>query len=218
MLDACAGTQTPVYVRKEIVHNSHVVAGLRQRGAIFVGELDDIPADAPAGTVVVFSAHGVSPAVREQARRRGFTVVDATCPLVTKVHSEALRHAAHGDTIVLIGHAGHEEVEGTLGEAPDATVLIQTAADTAVLQVPDPGRVTCLTQTTLAADETAEVIVTLKQRFPQAHGPAEADICYASTNRQAAVSAVAAHAGQLKDFAGTTPPTRPQSPPSSAGS
>jgi len=144
----------PVYVRKQIVHNTHVVADLQARGAVFVEELDAVP----DGATVVFSAHGVSPAVRTKAADRGLDVIDATCPLVTKVHTEARRFAARGDTVILIGHAGHEEVEGTLGEAPDQTILLQTAEDVADLHVADPTRVSYLTQTTLAVDETAEII------------------------------------------------------------
>lgn len=195
LLDTYAGTARTVYVRKEIVHNSHVVADLRRRGAIFVDELTDIP-PGDRDAVVVFSAHGVSPAVREEARRRGLQVIDATCPLVAKVHAEARRYTARGDTIVLIGHAGHEEVEGTLGEAagPGQAVLIESAADVATLDLPDPGRIAFLTQTTLAVDETADVIAALKARFPHAHGPGAEDICYATTNRQLAISAVARRA------------------------
>ncbi|MBY8852037.1 4-hydroxy-3-methylbut-2-enyl diphosphate reductase, partial [Saccharothrix sp. MB29] len=177
----------PVHVRKQIVHNTHVVAELEARGAVFVDELDAVP----DGATVVFSAHGVSPAVREEAERRGLDVVDATCPLVTKVHAEARRYAARGDTVVLIGHAGHEVVEGTLGEAPDRVVLVETAADVAALEVPDPARVSYLTQTTLAVDETAEVLDALRARFPALRGPSSADICYATTNRQDAVREVA---------------------------
>ncbi|WP_425570345.1 4-hydroxy-3-methylbut-2-enyl diphosphate reductase [Nonomuraea rosea] len=198
LLDRHAGTGRTVYVRKQIVHNTHVVAELERRGAVFVDELDEIPADVPDGSVVVFSAHGVSPAVRDQAAEQALTVVDATCPLVTKVHAEARRFAARGDTIVLIGHAGHEEIDGTLGEAPEHTVLVETVADVAALQVPqqvpDPGRVTYLTQTTLAVDETAEVIAALRARFPAIKAPPEDDICYATTNRQQALAAVAEHA------------------------
>ena len=178
----------PVYVRKQIVHNAHVVAGLEQRGAVFVEELGDVP----DGATVVFSAHGVSPAVRGEAERRGLETVDATCPLVTKVHTEAVRFAGRGDTVILIGHAGHEEVEGTLGEVPARTVLVQSAADVDALDVPDPERVSYLTQTTLAADETAEVITALRRRFPALRGPGSEDICYATTNRQDAVTAIAA--------------------------
>ncbi|MFJ8043640.1 4-hydroxy-3-methylbut-2-enyl diphosphate reductase [Kitasatospora sp. NPDC096147] len=186
LLDA-PGREAPVYVRKQIVHNTHVVAGLAARGAVFVEELDAVP----EGATVVFSAHGVSPQVREQARERGLTVVDATCPLVTKVHSEARRFAGRGDTVVLIGHAGHEEVEGTLGEAPEAMLLIETPEQAAELTVPDPARVSYLTQTTLALDETAEVVGALRERFPLLQAPPGDDICYATTNRQLAVEAVA---------------------------
>lgn len=180
----------PLYVRKQIVHNTHVVARLTARGAVFVDELDEVP----EGARVVFSAHGVSPQVRAEAERKHLRVVDATCPLVTKVHSEARRYAARGDTVVLIGHAGHEEVDGTLGEAPDKSVLIETASDAAALEVPDPAKVTYLTQTTLAVDETAETIAALKRRFPQAQGPGAEDICYATTNRQRALESVAGQA------------------------
>jgi 4-hydroxy-3-methylbut-2-enyl diphosphate reductase len=193
VLDAYAGTGRTVYVRKQIVHNSHVVAGLRERGAVFVDELEDIPAG-DRDAVVVYSAHGVSPAVRQEALRRGLEAVDATCPLVAKVHAEARRHAARGDTIVLIGHAGHEEVEGTLGEAPGQAVLVESAADVAALDPPDRARVAFLTQTTLAVDETDELIGALKARFPGARGPGADDICYATTNRQAAISEVARQA------------------------
>jgi 4-hydroxy-3-methylbut-2-enyl diphosphate reductase len=176
----------PVYVRKQIVHNSHVVADLEARGAVFVDELSAVP----EGATVVFSAHGVSPAVRDDAARRGLEVVDATCPLVSKVHAEARRFATRGDTVVLIGHAGHEEVDGTLGEAPQQTVLVQTAADVDELRVDDPERVSYLTQTTLAVDETAEIIGALHARFPALRGPASDDICYATTNRQDALTTI----------------------------
>ncbi|PXX60982.1 4-hydroxy-3-methylbut-2-enyl diphosphate reductase [Nocardia tenerifensis] len=179
----------PIYVRKQIVHNTHVVAELAARGAIFVEELDEVP----AGATVVFSAHGVSPAVRAEAKRRELTVVDATCPLVTKVHAEARRFAARGDTIVLVGHAGHEEVEGTAGEAPESTVVVGDPAEVAALEVPDESRVSYLTQTTLSIEEADATIQALRQRFPQLHGPGSADICYASTNRQQAVAAIARH-------------------------
>ncbi|MEV4315475.1 4-hydroxy-3-methylbut-2-enyl diphosphate reductase [Actinocrispum sp. NPDC049592] len=176
----------PVYVRKQIVHNRHVVEDLTHRGAIFVEELDEVP----DGSVVVFSAHGVSPAVRAQAAERNLDVLDGTCPLVTKVHSEARRFAARGDTVVVIGHAGHEEVEGTLGEAPDATVLVESAADVRQLRVADPQRVSYLTQTTLAVDETADVVDALRQRFPALREPPTGDICYATTNRQNSLKAI----------------------------
>jgi 4-hydroxy-3-methylbut-2-enyl diphosphate reductase len=178
----------PVYVRKQIVHNSHVVAGLERRGAIFVDELSEVP----DGAAVVFSAHGVSPAVRDEAARRGLDAVDATCPLVSKVHVEARRFAADGYLVALIGHAGHEEVEGTLGEAPDSTVLVQNGADVASLQPADPAKVAYLMQTTLSADEAGEIVGELLDRFPAARGPGTDDICYATTNRQLAVRAVAA--------------------------
>lgn len=177
----------PVHVRKQIVHNTHVVADLEARGAVFVDEL----AAVPDGAVVVFSAHGVSPQVRAEAARRGLEVVDATCPLVTKVHVEARRFADRGDTVLLIGHEGHEEVEGTLGEAPERTVLVRTASDARTVHVPDPRRVSYLTQTTLAVDETADIVAVLRERFPDLRGPASDDICYATTNRQVALSAIA---------------------------
>ncbi|WP_309112258.1 4-hydroxy-3-methylbut-2-enyl diphosphate reductase [Saccharothrix sp.] len=180
----------PIHVRKQIVHNTHVVAELEARGAVFVDELDAVP----DGATVVFSAHGVSPAVRAEAARRGLDVVDATCPLVTKVHAEARRFLARGDTVVLIGHAGHEEVDGTLGEDPERIVLVESAADVAALEVPDPDRVSYLTQTTLAVDETTEVVAALKARFPALKGPASDDICYATTNRQDAVREIAGEA------------------------
>ena len=178
----------PVYVRKQIVHNTHVVADLEQRGAIFVEELSEVP----DGARVVFSAHGVSPAVRDEAERRGLATVDATCPLVAKVHAEARRFAAEGYLVALIGHAGHEEVEGTLGEAPQAMTLVETAADVARLRPDDPGKVAYLMQTTLAADEASQIADALTGRFPAARGPGSDDICYATTNRQRAIRAVAA--------------------------
>jgi 4-hydroxy-3-methylbut-2-en-1-yl diphosphate reductase len=177
----------PVYVRKQIVHNAVVVARLEQRGAIFVDELDEVP----EGALVVFSAHGVSPEVRDEAARRGLEAVDATCPLVSKVHAEARRFAADGYLVALIGHAGHEEVEGTLGEAPGEMVLVETAADVASLRPADPGKVAFLMQTTLAADDARELRDAITGRFPAARGPGSDDICYATTNRQLAVRAVA---------------------------
>jgi 4-hydroxy-3-methylbut-2-en-1-yl diphosphate reductase len=179
----------PVYVRKEIVHNKHVVAQLRERGAIFVDELDD---SIPEGAITIFSAHGVSPAVHSEAERRGLRTIDATCPLVTKVHREALKFAGDGYTIVLIGHAGHEEVEGTMGEAPDHIVLVETEEDVDRLEVADPDRVAYISQTTLSVDETRAVIARLRERFPNIIGPRTDDICYATTNRQAAVKQMAA--------------------------
>jgi len=178
----------PVYVRKEIVHNKHVVAQLRERGAVFVDELED---EIPEGAVTVFSAHGVSPAVHADAQRRNLRTIDATCPLVTKVHREALKFATEGYTIVLIGHAGHEEVEGTMGEAPDHIVLAETEEDVDRLEVPDPDRVAYVSQTTLSVDETNAVIARLRERFPGITGPRTDDICYATTNRQAAVKQMA---------------------------
>src|SRR5437588_8184334 len=177
----------PVYVRKEIVHNKHVVAELRERGAIFVDEQTEVP----EGAVCVFSAHGVAPRVREGAAERGLHTIDATCPLVTKVHREAVRFAEDGYTVVLVGHDGHEEVEGTMGEAPDRIVLVQNEQDVAELEVDDPGRVAYITQTTLAVDETSSIIARLKERFPKIVGPRTDDICYATTNRQAAVKQMA---------------------------
>ena len=180
----------PVYVRKQIVHNTRVVADLEERGAIFVDELDEVP----NGATVVFSAHGVAPAVRTDASQRSLSVIDATCPLVSKVHAEARRFAREGYTVALIGHAGHEEVEGTLGEAPDSTILVQTAADVEALSVADPAKIAYLMQTTLAIDEAADVSGALREKFPQMRAPGSDDICYATTNRQAAVRAVAADA------------------------
>ena len=177
----------PIYVRKQIVHNTHVVADLESRGAVFVDELDAVP----DGATVVFSAHGVAPSVRTEADRRGLDVVDATCPLVTKVHAEARRYAGRGDTVVLIGHAGHEEVEGTMGEALEQTVLVETVEDVARLEVADPERVSYLTQTTLAVDETTAILDALRNKFRGLRGPESADICYATTNRQEALAAIA---------------------------
>jgi 4-hydroxy-3-methylbut-2-enyl diphosphate reductase len=178
----------PVYVRKEIVHNKHVVEQLRARGAIFVDEIDET---IPEGATTVFSAHGVSPAVHAQAAARGLSTIDATCPLVTKVHVEAKKFAADGYTIVLIGHDGHEEVEGTMGEAPDRIVLVETEADVDALEVDDPSRVAYISQTTLSVDETRAIINRLREKFPQIAGPRTDDICYATTNRQAAVKQMA---------------------------
>ncbi len=177
----------PIYVRKEIVHNRFVVERLKQRGVIFVNELDEVP----DGATVIFSAHGVSPAVREMARRKNFKVIDATCPLVTKVHLEAIRFAQEGYSIILIGHAGHEEVEGTMGEAPHCTYLVQSVQDVEKLKVPDPEKVAYLTQTTLSVDDTAEIVAALRQKFPKIVGPRTDDICYATQNRQNAVKALA---------------------------
>jgi 4-hydroxy-3-methylbut-2-enyl diphosphate reductase len=175
---------TPIYVRKQIVHNAVVVDDLSRRGVVFVEELSEVP----NGATVVFSAHGVSPAVREEADERNLDVIDATCPLVTKVHAKARRYAGKGDTVVFIGHAGHEEVEGTLGEAPESIVLVQDAEDVAKLEPEDPERISYLTQTTLAVDETADVVEALRRKFPLLREPASEDICYATTNRQNALA------------------------------
>jgi 4-hydroxy-3-methylbut-2-en-1-yl diphosphate reductase len=178
----------PVYVRKEIVHNKHVVSQLRDRGAVFVEDEQDVP----QGAVTVFSAHGVSPSVHANASRRGLRTIDATCPLVTKVHKEAIKFAREGYTIVLVGHAGHEEVEGTMGEAPDHIVLVETEEDVERLEVEDPEKVAYISQTTLSVDETRTIIGRLRERFPGAVGPRTDDICYATTNRQMAVKQLAA--------------------------
>src|SRR5262245_46554005 len=178
---------TPVYVRHEIVHNRHVVDALRNKGAVFVDELSAVP----PGAVVIFSAHGVSPAVRREAKERGPRTLDATCPLVTKVHLEALRYAKRGYTIVLIGHRGHVEVEGTLGEAPEAIVLVESVADVEKLELPDPERVAYISQTTLSVDDVRAIVDALKRRYPAVHEPAKADICYATQNRQDAVKELA---------------------------
>jgi 4-hydroxy-3-methylbut-2-en-1-yl diphosphate reductase len=177
----------PVYVRKEIVHNKYVVEKLRERGAIFVESEEEIP----TGATAVFSAHGVSPAVHANAEVRNLNTIDATCPLVTKVHREAVKFAAEDYTIVMIGHAGHEEVEGTMGEAPDHIVLVENEADVDALEVPNPEKMAYISQTTLSVDETRAVIGRLRERFPAIVGPRTDDICYATTNRQAAVKELA---------------------------
>lgn len=177
----------PIYVRKEIVHNRHVVEELRAAGAIFVDELSEVP----SGARVIFSAHGVSPQVRSDAKQRQLHVIDATCPLVTKVHLEAVKFARQGYTVVLIGHRDHDEVVGTLGEAPESTILVETVEDVAHLHVPDPSKVAYLTQTTLSLDETRDIINALKSRFPGIRNPPAQDICYATENRQLGVKAVA---------------------------
>jgi len=179
----------PVYVRKQIVHNVHVVETLEERGAIFV----DDTADVPEGALVVFSAHGVSPQVRDQARERGLRTIDATCPLVTKVHQEAKRFAREDYDILLVGHHGHEEVEGTSGEAPANIQLVETAADVADVTVRDPEKVVWLSQTTLSVDETMDTVRALRERFPTLQNPPSDDICYATQNRQVAVKAMAPH-------------------------
>jgi 4-hydroxy-3-methylbut-2-enyl diphosphate reductase len=176
----------PVYVRRQIVHNRHVVEDLERQGAVFVEELDDVP----EGATVVFSAHGVAPAVRARADGRGLRVIDATCPLVAKVHAEARRFARQGYRLVLIGHAGHDETEGTLGEVP-GIALVEDEDDVAGVDVDDPGRVAYLTQTTLALDEVSGVVASLRKRFPALVGQANDDICYATQNRQDAVRALA---------------------------
>jgi 4-hydroxy-3-methylbut-2-en-1-yl diphosphate reductase len=179
----------PVYVRKQIVHNEHVVRELESRGAVFVeGE-----SEVPAGSTIVFSAHGVAPAVRANAAARGLNTIDATCPLVTKVHVQARRYAAEGYTVVLIGHAGHEEVEGTMGEAPHAIVLVQSVEDAERLQLRDTSKLAYITQTTLSVDETQEIIAVLRRRFPSIVAPKREDICYATSNRQWAVKEMVEH-------------------------
>ncbi len=178
----------PVYVRHEIVHNKFVVDGLRDKGAVFVEELDECPADRP----VIFSAHGVPKSVPEEARRRNMIHVDATCPLVTKVHSEAARHSGNGLQMVMIGHAGHPEVLGTMGQLPEGEVLlVETVEDVAGIVPRDPARLAYITQTTLSVDDTAAIVSALKARFPAIVGPGREDICYATTNRQVAVKAIA---------------------------
>jgi 4-hydroxy-3-methylbut-2-enyl diphosphate reductase len=178
----------PVYVRKEIVHNKHVVEQLRDSGAIFVDELND---SIPEGAVTVFSAHGVAPSVHAEAAERKLQTIDATCPLVTKVHREAVKFAEDGYTIILIGHDGHEEVEGTMGEAPDSIILVETLADVDSLEVDDPEKLAFISQTTLSVDETSVIIDRLRERFPSIISPRTDDICYATTNRQAAVKQLA---------------------------
>lgn len=180
----------PVYVRHEIVHNRHVVESLRAKGAVFV----DDPGEVPEGSLLVFSAHGVSPAVREAAARRGLRTLDATCPLVTKVHVEAERFARDDSEIVLVGHAGHVEVEGTMGHAPERMHLVESVEDVAKLDVEDPERLACLTQTTLSVDDTAEIMEALRERFPAIALPRKDDICYATQNRQNAVKELARRA------------------------
>ncbi len=177
----------PVYVRKQIVHNAHVVGELEARGAVFVESEED----APEGATLVLSAHGVAPMVYERSAERGLQTIDATCPLVTKVHAEARRYAADGYTVVLIGHAGHEEVVGTLGEAPEAIVVVGSIDEAESLEVVDPSRVAYVTQTTLSVDDTAEIVRALRRRFPEIEGPKRDDICYATSNRQRAVKRLA---------------------------
>jgi 4-hydroxy-3-methylbut-2-enyl diphosphate reductase len=173
----------PIYVRKQIVHNAHVVYELEQRGAVFVESEEDVP----PGATVVFSAHGVSPSVHAAAQARGLQTIDATCPLVSKVHAEARNYAARGFTVFLIGHAGHEEVEGTMGEAPDSTLLVETVADAERMRPPQTERLAYVTQTTLSVDDTREIAAVLRRRFPDIQSSKKDDICYATTNRQRAV-------------------------------
>lgn len=180
----------PIYVHKEIVHNRHVVNELAEQGAVFVDSLDDVP----QGALVIFSAHGVPPQVRERARERKLQVIDATCPLVTKVHLEVIRYARQNYSIVLIGHRYHDEVVGTIGEAPGSIQLISEIEEVDALEVPNPDRVVCLTQTTLSIDDTQEIISRLKKRFPAIIAPASQDICYATQNRQMAVKSLGKHA------------------------
>jgi 4-hydroxy-3-methylbut-2-en-1-yl diphosphate reductase len=188
--DALERHGSPVYVRKQIVHNLHVVRELEAKGAVFVEEETEVP----QGAVVVLSAHGVAPEVYRNAEARNLTVLDATCPLVTKVHLEARRFADDGTTIVLIGHAGHEEVVGTTGQAPERTILVQTVDEARTVDIPPSERVGYLTQTTLSVDETNEIIAVLRERFPQIEAPPREDICYATQNRQDAVKALAERA------------------------
>ncbi len=189
----------PIYVRREIVHNRYVVNELAEKGAIFVHEIDDVP----DGQRVIYSAHGVSPAVRERSKGRGLKVIDATCPLVTKVHIEAVKFAKQGYSLVLIGHRDHDEIEGTLGEAPDVTQVVSNVAEVEALRVPDPDRVAYLTQTTLSLDEARDIIHALKVKFPNIVGPHSQDICYATENRQVAVRNVA-HQAELVLVVGST--------------
>jgi 4-hydroxy-3-methylbut-2-enyl diphosphate reductase len=183
----------PIYVRKEIVHNRFVVEELQQKGAIFVDDVDEVP----EGERVIYSAHGVSPEVREDSKLRRLRVIDATCPLVTKVHVEAVKFAREGYSLILIGHRDHDEVIGTLGEAPAVTQVVGSAAEVAALTVPDPARIAYLTQTTLSLDETRDIIAALREKFPNIKGPAAQDICYATENRQVAVKHVASDADLL---------------------
>jgi 4-hydroxy-3-methylbut-2-enyl diphosphate reductase len=179
----------PIYVRKQIVHNAHVVRDLEARGAVFVED----ESEAPKGSTIVFSAHGVAPSVHERSAARSLNTIDATCPLVTKVHVQARRYAADGYTVVLIGHAGHEEVVGTMGEAPDSIVLVESVEDAERLELPEETKLAYITQTTLSVDETLEIIAVLRRRFPQIYAPKKEDICYATSNRQWAVKEMAEH-------------------------
>jgi len=187
----CCGP--PVYVYHEIVHNKWVVERFRQVGAVFVNDLEGVP----TGSLLLYSAHGVSPEIREQARRRGLRTIDATCPLVTKVHKEAVQFAERGYSIVLIGHAGHDEVVGVMGEAPESILLVQSRDDVDKLEVPDPQKLAYLTQTTLSTDDAARIIERLQERFPEIAGPRKQDICYATSNRQQAVRVLAREADMV---------------------
>lgn len=177
----------PIYVRQEIVHNKYVIESLASKGVVFVDEIDQVP----DGALVIFSAHGVSPEVRQRAAARGLNVIDATCPLVTKVHLETIRFAREGNTIILVGHAGHEEVEGTMGESPNNILLVGSVEEAEKVEVPDPNRVAVTTQTTLGVDDTQEIVGALKRRFPKLIVPSSDDICYATQNRQNGVKAIA---------------------------
>jgi len=177
----------PVYVYHEIVHNTHVVKNLGSRGAVFVDDLEEVP----DGSVVIFSAHGISPEIRQTSQRKAFRVIDATCPLVTKVHVEAVQYARNGNTILLVGHEGHDEVIGTMGEAPDRIILIQTPEEVQTVKVPDPEKVAVITQTTLSLDDTRDIIASIRKRFPKAQFPPKDDICYATQNRQLSVKQIA---------------------------
>jgi 4-hydroxy-3-methylbut-2-enyl diphosphate reductase len=188
-----AHSRGPIYVRKQIVHNAHVVRELEERGAVFV----DSEEEAPEGATIVFSAHGVAPSVHRNAAARNLRTIDATCPLVTKVHVQARRYAADGYTIVLIGHAGHEEVVGTMGEAAESIVLVESVADAEALALPADAKVAYITQTTLSVDETSEIIAVLRERFPQIYAPKKEDICYATSNRQWAVKEMLAEVDLL---------------------
>lgn len=191
---------SPLYVRHAIVHNEWVVRNFEARGVVFVEDLDDVP----PGSVVVFSAHGVSPAVRAQAKERDLTVIDATCPLVTKVHNEARRFADKGYLMVYVGHRGHVEAEGTMGEAPDRMVMVETPAEAEVVQLPPHDRLALVTQTTLSVDEVTEIVDVLMRRFPHLEQPRKEDICYATTNRQAAVKELAKQCGLVIVVGSTT--------------
>jgi 4-hydroxy-3-methylbut-2-en-1-yl diphosphate reductase len=186
-------TRGPIYVRKQIVHNAHVVRELEERGAVFV----DTEEEAPEGSTIVFSAHGVAPSVHAKAAARRLRTIDATCPLVTKVHVQARRYAADGYTIVLIGHGGHEEVVGTMGEAPESIVLVESVEDAEALELPEGAKVAYITQTTLSVDETGEIIEVLRRRFPNIYAPKKEDICYATSNRQWAVKEMLPEIGLL---------------------